>query len=202
METNLSTSEFDLLFFYYQFHWGILLWGGSFAEMIYNKPHGFQVYSLISYDIQTPLGNHHHHQDDGSVFIILFFLCPFVTLPSCPCLLSPSSHSKHLLLYFLSLWISLHFSITLNKWNHVVFWGGGGGLGSFTQQTCVLSHFSHVQLCVTLWTVAHQAALSMGFSRQEYWSGLTHPPPGNLPDPEKQLAFFYVSCIGRWVLYH
>ena len=36
----------------------------------------------------------------------------------------------------------------------------------------------------TLWTVAHQAALSMGFSRQEYWSGLSFPSPGGLPDPE------------------
>ena len=38
---------------------------------------------------------------------------------------------------------------------------------------CVLSHFSHVQIFATLWTVAHQATLSMGFSSQEYWSGLT-----------------------------
>ena len=37
---------------------------------------------------------------------------------------------------------------------------------------CVLSHFSRVWLFATLWTVAHQAPLSMGFSRQEYWSGL------------------------------
>ena len=36
---------------------------------------------------------------------------------------------------------------------------------------------------VTLWTVAHQAPLSMGFSRQEYWSGLPFPSPGDLPDP-------------------
>ena len=42
---------------------------------------------------------------------------------------------------------------------------------------------SHVQLFVTPWTVAHQAPLSMGLSRQEYWSGLPFPPPGNLPDP-------------------
>ena len=48
---------------------------------------------------------------------------------------------------------------------------------------CVLSHFSHVQLFLTLWTVACQAPLSMGFSRQEYWSGLTCPPPGDLPHP-------------------
>jgi len=36
---------------------------------------------------------------------------------------------------------------------------------------------------MTLWTVAHQAPLSMGFSRQEYWSGLPFPSPGDLPDP-------------------
>ena len=42
---------------------------------------------------------------------------------------------------------------------------------------CVLSHFSHVWLCVTLWTVACQAPLSMEFSRQEYWSGLPLPSP-------------------------
>ena len=47
----------------------------------------------------------------------------------------------------------------------------------------MVSRFSHVQLLATLWTVAHQAPLSMGFTRQEYWSGLPCPPPGNLPDP-------------------
>ena len=55
--------------------------------------------------------------------------------------------------------------------------------GTFRVPLCVLSHFSHVQLFVTPWTVAHQAPLSMGFSRQEYWSGLPCPPPGDLPDP-------------------
>jgi len=48
---------------------------------------------------------------------------------------------------------------------------------------CVLNHFSHVQLSATLQTVACQAALSTGFSRQEYWSGLPFPTPGDLPDP-------------------
>ena len=43
--------------------------------------------------------------------------------------------------------------------------------------------FSYVQFFATLWTVAHQAHLSMGFSRQEYWSGLPCPPPGDLSDP-------------------
>ena len=46
----------------------------------------------------------------------------------------------------------------------------------------LLSHFSHVWLFVTLWTVACQAPLSMEFSRQEYWSGLPFPSPGDLPD--------------------
>ena len=48
---------------------------------------------------------------------------------------------------------------------------------------CVLSHFSHIQLFATVWTVASQAPLSMGFPRQEYWSGLPCPPPGHLPNP-------------------
>ena len=47
----------------------------------------------------------------------------------------------------------------------------------------MLSHFSHVLFFATLWTVALQTPLSMGFSRKEYWSGLPCPPPGDLPDP-------------------
>ena len=47
----------------------------------------------------------------------------------------------------------------------------------------VLSCFSCVQLFVTLWTIAFKAPLSVGFSRQEYWSVLPFPPPGDLPDP-------------------
>ena len=42
---------------------------------------------------------------------------------------------------------------------------------------------SRVRLFVTSWTVTHQAPLSMGFPRQEYWSRLTSPSPGDLPDP-------------------
>ena len=48
---------------------------------------------------------------------------------------------------------------------------------------CMLSRFSRVRLFVTLWAVAHQASLSMGFSRKEYWSGLLCPPPEDLPNP-------------------
>ena len=47
----------------------------------------------------------------------------------------------------------------------------------------VLSHFTHVQLFVTQWTVAYQAPLFMGFLREEHWSGLLFPSPGDLPAP-------------------
>ena len=47
----------------------------------------------------------------------------------------------------------------------------------------LLSGFSCARLLVTPWTVAHQAPPYMGFSRQEYWSGLPFPSPGDLPDP-------------------
>ena len=63
------------------------------------------------------------------------------------------------------------------------------------------SHSSHVQLFVTPWTAALQAPLSRGFSRQEYWSRLPFPPPGNLPDPGK-IHISCVSCISRQILYH
>ena len=48
---------------------------------------------------------------------------------------------------------------------------------------------SHVLLFATPWTVAHQAPLSLGFSRQEYWSGLPCPPPGDLPNPDIKPTF-------------
>ena len=51
----------------------------------------------------------------------------------------------------------------------------------------MLSRFSHVQLFVTLWTVACQAPLSMGILQAEYWSGLPCPPPWDLPDPGVKL---------------
>ena len=49
-------------------------------------------------------------------------------------------------------------------------------------KTTVRYHFIIVQLFATPWTVAYQAPLSMGFSRQEYWSGLPFPSPGDLPN--------------------
>ena len=56
--------------------------------------------------------------------------------------------------------------------------------------TCVLNCFSHVRFFVTLCTIAHQASMSIEFSRQEYWSGLLCPPPGDLPNPGIKPASF------------
>ena len=56
-------------------------------------------------------------------------------------------------------------------------------MASVTLRVCTLSHFSRVQLFETPWTVAHQAPLSMEFSRQELLEWLPGPPPGDLPDP-------------------
>ena len=66
---------------------------------------------------------------------------------------------------------------------------------SFSLHAWVLSHLSHVQLFVTPWAVAHQAPLSMGFSRQEYWSGLPCPSPGNLPNPGLNSCLL---CLLHW----
>ena len=77
---------------------------------------------------------------------------------------------------------------------------------------CVLSYFNHIQLFATPWTVAHQAPLSMGFSRQEYWGGVLCPPPGYLPNPGIELmplvsptsanGFFTTSATWEaWITY-
>ena len=63
---------------------------------------------------------------------------------------------------------------------------------------CVLSHVSPAQLFETLWSVACQAPLSMGFSRQEYWSGLPCPPPGDRPHPGmKPPSLRFPALAGR-----
>ena len=54
---------------------------------------------------------------------------------------------------------------------------------SLGKVACVLICFGHVALFATPWTAAHQAPLSKGFPRQEYWSGLPFPMPGDLPVP-------------------
>ena len=63
---------------------------------------------------------------------------------------------------------------------------------------CVQS-LSRIQLFVTPWTVAHQAPLSTGFSRQEYWSGLPFPPAGDLPNSGiKPVSLASLALAGRF----
>ena len=62
--------------------------------------------------------------------------------------------------------------------------GDGQGFHKKGVCVCVCVLLSCVLPLVTLWTVAYQAPLSMGLSRQEYWRGLSFPSPGDLPDPE------------------
>ena len=59
----------------------------------------------------------------------------------------------------------------------------------------MLSHFSHVQLFATPWTIAHQTPLSMEFSRQEYWGGLPCPSPVDLPNPGIKPGSFMSSAL-------
>ena len=69
----------------------------------------------------------------------------------------------------------------------------------YASHAYVQSRFSLVPLSETLWIVVCQAPLSMGFSRQEYWSGLPCPPPSSWPRDQTHMSC--TSCIGRWVLY-
>ena len=59
---------------------------------------------------------------------------------------------------------------------------------------CVFHRFSHVPLFATLQTVAYQAPLFMAFSRQEYWSALQGPPPGDLPDQGSNPQLMLLKC--------
>ena len=77
-----------------------------------------------------------------------------------------------------------------------------GFISQVTVHVCMLSHFSRVQLFVALCTIIHQAPLSMVLSRQEYWSGLPCPLPGDLPNPGIKLMSLPSTCTGRQVLYH
>ena len=82
---------------------------------------------------------------------------------------------------------------TINKNNHydilVAFW-----IAHIGSSACICAHLlSPVQLFATPWTIARQAPLSMEFSRQEYWSGLQFPPPGDPPYPGiEPVSFAYL----------
>ena len=71
---------------------------------------------------------------------------------------------------------------------------------NYRSHACMQRPFTHVQFFATPQTVASKALLSVEFSRQEYWSGLSFPPPGDLPDPGIK-PVSHISCTGRRILY-
>ena len=94
-----------------------------------------------------------------------------------------------------------NFSISSATLVHLFFYCSSFFLFLIIAILCMLSHISHVQFLATLWTIACQTPLSIGFSRHKYWSGLPWPPPGDLRRGSWQESNSYVSCIGRQVLY-
>ena len=88
--------------------------------------------------------------------------------------------------FWTAVWSSM---VSRSHWNYRSY------MWKFFSSACVLSRFSHVWLCVTLWTIALQVPLSVGFSRQEYWSGLPWPSPGDLPDPGLNPCLL---CLLHW----
>ena len=101
-----------------------------------------------------------------------------------PLIIYPASSLRHYLPFFM-------FLTKLNRKKNIIQRGYNPySLVVFTEWQFFF-FFSFLRICCAqsrltlcdLWTVACQAPLSLGFSRQEYWSGLPHPPPGDFPDP-------------------
>ena len=116
----------------------------------------------------------------SSACLRLLIFLPAILIPACS-----NFQIYHKTVLTIMFYITPLIQILLNlKWSCLAF----------------LSCFSRIQLFVILWTVTHRALLSMGFPRQEYWSGLPFPPPGDLPDPgiERRL----LRLLYWQVLYH
>ena len=84
----------------------------------------------------------------------------------------------------------LIFSINATEQHTAMFW------------RWLPSCLSRAHLFETPWTAAHQPPLSMGFSRQEYWTGWPCPPTGDLPDPGMERCISYISYTGSRALHH
>ena len=84
------------------------------------------------------------------------------------------------------------YVLKITRWRH------SGEHPSLLIDTCAQS-LSRIRLFVTLWTVAHQAPLSMGFSKQESWSWLPFPPPRDLPDPGIKLTSLMIPAAAGWL---
>ena len=106
--------------------------------------------------------------------------CVFISIQASPCS-SPSMTS-------MTTWFRTRQS---SCWSCVVHPRGGLGKDSLV----AVQSFSVVQLFATPWTAAHQVPLSLGFYRQEYWSGSPFPSPGNLPDPGIEPSSFMSPAL-------
>ena len=99
-------------------------------------------------------------------------------------------------------WFFKQFNHTVHSWRSNSQWRILAVVEMFCILTlaCMLNCFS----CVlgTLWTAAHQALLSVGFSRKEYWGGLPYSSSRGSFQPKGWTHVSYVSCTGQWVLYH
>ena len=144
-----------------------------------------RTFFLLFGSMRTSESPYHHVDGDGNLEHLRFFLLPRCTM-----------------LWFLSMRTSLEMALP-SQINYE------RQLGSFcySEHVCLLSCFSCVLLFATLWTVAHQARLSMGLSRQEYWSGLPWDiPPGifllqGYSWPRDQTHNSYAFHTGRQVLF-
>ena len=94
-------------------------------------------------------------------------------------------------------WIIEHTSIELENRKRIN--KSSRHLKVSLRHACALSRFGWDWLW---WTAVHQAPLSMGFSRQEFWSGSLCSPSGDLLNPQIQPNSLVSTCIDRWVLYH
>ena len=113
-----------------------------------------------------------------------------------------SDSERYWLFHMTYFWILVSFHLHPSPQKRLLYYTSVQNLSMYTMQlTYLYSVRKYVLSCVQLfaapWMVAHQAPLSMGFPRQEYWSGLLFPPPGDLPDPGIKGAS--LSCIaGRF----
>ena len=120
-------------------------------------------------------------------FSIYFRLITFIRLRKFSPFLARNDCFKNL--FLCCCFIKSQISVDYYKYFFYIFWGYK------SNGACVLGCFSPVWLFATLWTVAHQAPLFIGFSKQEYWSGLPCPPPGIFLTQESNLCCL---CLLHW----
>ena len=96
--------------------------------------------------------------------------------------------------------LCLSFFLSLSLFHFLIVNSGLPGSGPLKDpNTCMLSHAVMSNSFATLWTLAHQAPLSMGFYRHKYWRGLPYSPPGHLPDPQaKPISLLSPTLAGRF----